>query len=194
MKANGRIVLGSSSPRRKELLEQAEIPIEVFSSDIAEVGYGGDPALVPARITVQKVKSVLAQLGPSFDGWVIGADTIVALGQEILGKPSSAEQAKVMLEKLSGKTHKVHTGFRVQCFDGDFLEETVTTDVTFAELSSQDIDRYVETGEPMDKAGAYGIQGKGGMFVRSISGSYSNVVGLPMWEVIEKMRELGAIE
>src|SRR5437867_3059956 len=105
MKQLGRIVLASASSRRKELLGMAGLHVEVISSDVAEVGYGGDPALVPLRVTLQKVRAVRARLGSSFDGWVIGADTVVALDQEMFGKPANVVAAKSMLRKLSGKKH-----------------------------------------------------------------------------------------
>ncbi|HLG20374.1 MAG TPA: Maf family protein [Bdellovibrionota bacterium] len=189
-----RIILASASLRRKELLESAGIVVEVRASDIAEVGYGGDPAHLPLRMAKQKVKSVRAALGPSFDGWILGADTVVALQKETFGKPHDEKDARRMLERLSGREHTVYTGFRVEGFDGDFREGTVATVVEFAPMTSSEIDTYIRSGEPFDKAGAYAIQGKGGRFVRAIRGSYSNVVGLPLFEVIQALRELGAIK
>jgi septum formation protein len=191
MKVKGRIVLASASPRRKELLELAGIPVEVLPSEIAEVGYGGDPEHLALRMTRQKVKSVRAVLGPSFDGWVIGADTVVALGAETFGKPQDETDAMRMLTRLAGREHTVFTGYRVECFDGEIREGSVATAVEFAPMSEAQIEGYVRTGEPMDKAGAYAIQGIGGRFVKAIRGSYSNVVGLPLYEVIEALRALG---
>jgi septum formation protein len=194
MKALGRIVLASASPRRKEFFDQIGIVVEVVPSDVAEVGYGGDPALLPLRITRQKLKAVRARLGSSFQGWVVAADTVVALDREIFGKPKNEEDAKAMLRRLSGKTHKVFTGYRVEEETGEFREETVATDVTFCQMSEADIKWYVDSGESSDKAGAYAIQGKGGVFVEKISGSYSNVVGLPLAELLQSLRELKAVE
>lgn len=193
MKANGRLILASASPRRAELLSLLALAFEVMPSDVAEVGFGGDPALLPLRMTRQKVKAVRARLGASFDGWILGADTVVALGQETFGKPENEADARRMLITLSGRRHRVYTGFRLEVFDGDFHEETVMTEVEMAPMSADDVDWYVASGEPMDKAGAYAIQGKGGSFVKSIAGSYSNVVGLPVHEVLQALRKLEAI-
>lgn len=193
MKQTGQIILASSSPRRKELFDVLGLQVEVIPSEVAEVGYGGDPALIPQRITLQKVKAVKARLGPAFHGWIVGADTIVALDHEVFGKPQDRAQAKTMLRKLAGKEHQVFTGFRVESSVGEFYERTVRTKVKMAPMTESEVDWYVSTGEPDDKAGSYAIQGLGGAFVESISGSYSNVVGLPLYEVMTGLKELGAL-
>ncbi len=193
MKAAGKIVLASGSPRRKEMFGLLGIDVEVIPSDIAEVGYGGEPPHIAARMTKQKVRAVRSRLGPAFEGWVVGADTVVALDQDTFGKPRDAEDARTMLRRLSGKTHQVYSAYRIEAFDGEVKEGVVATDVTMAEIRLEDLEWYISTGEPFDKAGGYAIQGKGGVFVTSIKGSYSNVVGLPLFEVVQALRDLGAI-
>ncbi len=122
------------------------------------------------------------------DHWVIGADTVVFIDNTVMGKPQSRAQARTMLTRLSGRTHRVLTGYCVCCHALNRLfSETVQTDVRFKKLSDLEIDWYVDSGEPMDKAGAYGIQGLGTFLVKSIDGSYTNVVGLPVCEVLESL-------
>ena len=122
-------------------------------------------------------------------GTVIGADTIVVLGNEVLGKPKNEEEAKTMLKKLSGKIHVVITGYCI-IHEGDEISNAVITEVKFRKLSEEEINAYVKTGEPLDKAGAYGIQGKGGLLIEWIKGDYYNVVGLPMHVILE-LQKLG---
>ena len=120
------------------------------------------------------------------DSWVLGADTIVLIGDSILGKPGSEDEARSMLKKLSGQTHQVITGYCLCCQrKNDIISETVKTDVRFKTLRDAEIEWYIQTGEPFDKAGAYAIQGLGTFLVKSINGSYTNVVGLPVCEVME---------
>jgi septum formation protein len=175
--AQRRLVLASASPRRRELLALLDRPFEVVTVDVDERP-GPDeraPDLVE-RLAVAKARAG-HDLVP--DAVVIGADTVVALDDEVLGKPRDRADAARMLRRLSGVTHRVLTGVAV--VDGERLTREVTvTEVTFAELGDDAIERYVATGEPDDKAGAYGIQGRGGTFVTSIRGSYHNVVGLPV--------------
>ena len=128
------------------------------------------------------------------DSWVIGADTLVLSDKQVLGKPGSDEEAREMLKRLSGKRHQVLTGYCICCrARKQLFSETVKTDVQFKELRLEEIDWYIGTGEPSDKAGAYAIQGLGSFLVRSIKGSYTNVVGLPVCEVIEFLTKEGAI-
>jgi len=188
-----KLTLASASPRRKELLEGIGLKIDVKPSDIAEVGYGGIPEKVPSRIVTQKMKSAKAQIGMSLDGFVLAADTIVALEQEVFGKPENIEHARTMLKQLSGKTHQVYTCFRIEGLIGDFVEKTVRTDVNMRILTPEMIEWYVSSREPFDKAGGYAIQGLGGIFVDSIHGSYTNVVGLPMAEVADALVHLKVI-
>ncbi len=193
MKAQGKIILASASPRRKKLLEELGIPIEVIPSDVVEDEDAKDLKLLPLAMALKKIQAVRSRLGASFDGWLIAADTIVVLGKKVFGKPKDVNEARSMLRSLSNRTHRVFTGYRVEDSAGKSREGTVITDVTFARLSDEEIEWYVSTGEPMDKAGAYALQGLGGALVRSISGSYSNVIGLPLFEVVDALRELGAV-
>lgn len=188
------LVLASQSPRRRELLAQAGLGVEGFSfervnPDIDETPLAGEPpANYVARLAVEKAKAGLALCGHINGPVVLGSDTIVVLDGLLLGKPGDKAEAVAMLSALSGREHQVMTA--VALTDGDrTLCDTVTTKVRFATLSSQDIQAYVDTGEPMDKAGAYGIQGLGGVFVEAIDGSYSAVVGLPL---VESRRLLAA--
>ncbi|QYK05736.1 Maf family protein [Shewanella zhangzhouensis] len=188
------LVLASQSPRRRELLAQAGLGVAGFSfdrvnPDIDETPLVGEsPANYVARLAVEKAKAGLALCGHINAPVVLGSDTIVVLDGALLGKPGDKEEAVAMLSALSGREHEVMTA--VALTDGDrTLCDTVTTKVRFADLSRQDILAYVDTGEPMDKAGAYGIQGLGGVFVEAINGSYSAVVGLPL---VESRRLLAA--
>lgn len=188
------LVLASQSPRRRELLAQAGLGVAGFSfervnPDIDETPLVGEsPANYVARLAVEKAKAGLALCGHIQAPVVLGSDTIVVLDGTLLGKPGDKADAVAMLSALSGREHEVRTA--VALTDGDrTLCDTVTTKVRFADLSRQDILAYVDTGEPMDKAGAYGIQGLGGVFVEAIDGSYSAVVGLPL---VESRRLLAA--
>jgi len=137
-----------------------------------------------ARVLAEAKASDIAGSNP--DNWVIGADTIVLIDDMILGKPGSRGEARSMLKRLSGQTHQVLTGYCIRCKELDRkFSETVTTQVRFKELSDREIEWYIHTDEPFDKAGAYAIQGLGTFLVKSVNGSYTNVVGLPVCEVIE---------
>jgi septum formation protein len=181
---NAELILASTSPRRKYLLEQAGLRFRVVPSPFDESGVAPDePSRYVRRLAEAKAADVAARYP---EAWVIGADTIVADGPHLLGKPGSPEEAREMLGRLSGKTHQVYTGFCiVREKDRARFVDAVCTDVTFKELSAAEIDWYIRTGEPFDKAGAYAIQGMGTFLVRRINGSYSNVVGLPVCEVVE---------
>ncbi|MEZ4703852.1 MAG: Maf family protein [Bdellovibrionota bacterium] len=194
MKQHQNLVLASASPRRKQLLESMGIKLEVVPSQVAELGYGGDPMVLPLRIALQKLKAVRASMGAQLKGAILAADTIVAMDGDVFGKPDNPDQARAILKRLSGKIHQVVTGFRIETAQGDYIEEAISTNVTMMELSPTLIDWYVESGEPMDKAGAYGIQGLAGAFVSSIHGSYTNVVGLPMSDVLKALVDLDIIE
>jgi septum formation protein len=179
-----RLILASISPRRKYLLEQAGIDFDVIPSAVNERSAPLDrPRRYTAALSLAKARDV-AQRHPG--RWVLGADTIVAIDDQILGKPRNRNSARSMLEQLSGQTHQVYTGFSICHRDGiTHHTEVVATDVTFKSLSKEEIDWYIHTDEPFDKAGAYAIQGLGTFLVRRINGSYTNVVGLPVCEVIE---------
>ena len=175
------LVLASGSPRRKELLEQIGVLFTVQSADIDETPLVGEKAAdYVERLAEEKALAVLAN---NPEKVILAADTSVVLNGEILGKPDSQAHAVDMLQSLSGKHHKVMTGIAmVTKQNGQVSVQTqvVVTDVEFLSLSQAQIEEYVATGEPMDKAGAYGIQGKAAVFVKQIQGCYSNVVGLPL--------------
>lgn len=187
------LILASASPRRKELLEKMGVKITVSPSEIAEVGYDGIPEKIPSRIVLQKMKAAKARIGTNLDGCILAADTIVALGQQVYGKPENNDHARTMLRELSGKTHQVYTCFRIEDLMGDFVEKTVRTDVKMRMITEEMIQWYIDTNEPFDKAGSYAIQGYGSVFVESIHGSYTNVVGLPIPEVVDALLELKVI-
>ena len=175
MKTDQNIVLASASPRRSELLRAAGIEFTVRVADIDETILSGEsPEEYVLRLACEKARAVAR------DGeWVLGADTTVVVNGEIAGKPVDTDDARRMLRMLSGQWHEVLTGVSL-VGGGQVLSEVAVTRVKFAELTDAEIDWYVATGEPMDKAGAYGIQGYASRFVESIEGSYSNVVGLPV--------------
>jgi septum formation protein len=188
-----RLILASKSPRRSELLKQAGLAFSVIPSDFDEstVALSNPDSYV---ITLAESKALdISDKHPS--AWVIGADTIVLIDSIILGKPDSIEDARDMLRRLSGKTHQVLTGYCISCrAKGRFFLETVKTDVHFKKLNEAEIEWYLQTGEPFDKAGAYAIQGIGTFLVKSINGSYTNVVGLPVCEVLEHLIREGVME
>lgn len=190
MKQNEKIILASQSPRRKELLEQLGLTLTISPSEIAEVGYGGSPEKIPSRIVIQKMKAAKAKLGADMDGCILAADTIVALDNEVFGKPENKDHAKSILRQLSGKKHAVYTCFRIETVEGDFIERTIMTAVRMRTITDEMLNWYLSTNEPYDKAGAYAIQGYAGVFVESIEGSYSNVVGLPLAEVMDALVNL----
>ena len=186
------LILASKSPRRKHLLEQAGLKFSVIPSDFDETSVAmSDPASYVRALAEFKALDI-SHKHP--DSWVIGADTLVLSDKQVLGKPGSDEEAREMLKRLSGKRHQVLTGYCICCrARKQLFSETVKTDVHFKELRLEEIDWYIGTGEPSDKAGAYAIQGLGSFLVRSIKGSYTNVVGLPVCEVIEFLTKEGAI-
>ncbi len=140
----------------------------------------------------EKAKSISEKYTES---WVIGADTIVLIGSTILGKPNSTKEARAMLKRLSGRNHRVITGYAICCKSKDrYFSETVETKVCFKKLTDSEIEWYIHTEEPFDKAGGYAIQGLGMFLVRRINGSYTNVVGLPVCEIIEFLLKEGAIQ
>jgi septum formation protein len=184
------LVLASGSPRRKELLEGAGVTFEVLAAPEGEEE-GVDQSLPPGEGAVARALAKAAWAARQRPKTlVLGADTIVVLEGEVLGKPRDFEDARQMLGRLSGRAHKVLTGFAV-VIDDMVLTQIIETEVSFRVLDEVSIERYVDSGEPMDKAGAYAIQGVGGGFVDRVIGSYTNVVGLPLPEVLA---ELGRVE
>ena len=186
------LILASKSPRRRYLLEQAGLAFRVVPSNIDESSVTvSSPADYVRRLSEAKANDVARQYP---DKWVIGADTIVLNADVILGKPASQSEARTMLKTLSGRTHQVLTGYAICCLARQHLfSETIKTDVLFKNLTDAEIEWYIQTREPFDKAGAYAIQGLGTFLVKSINGSYTNVVGLPVCEVLEFLINKGII-
>jgi septum formation protein len=178
------LILASSSPRRKDLLKKAGLIFSVVPSSFDEqsVSIGSHEEYV--RFLAKEKTAEVSKTYP--DKWVLGADTIVVCLDERLEKPKSDKDAKRILNLLSGKKHQVITGYAMSCTaENTVFSEAVTTDVYFKCLTEKEIQWYINTREPFGKAGAYAIQGKGSRFVKAIDGSYTNVVGLPVYEVIE---------
>ena len=192
-RANPKIVLASASPRRVELLSSAGIEFEVIPGDVSEdILTGETPEDYVERLALAKAEDVARKTDGCF---FIGADTIVLCDGEIMGKPEDSADAERMLNKLSGIPHEVITGFAVYDKERDgVIADTVRTRVYFKQLSDEEIRAYIATGCPFDKAGAYAIQGGAAHMVEKIEGSYTNVVGLPLCEVVETLRRMGAIE
>ena len=190
---NSRLILASTSPRRRDLLEQTGLEFTVIPSNLVENSIPlSSPESYVKRLAEAKAKEI-SQRHP--DSWIIGADTIVIINNTMLGKPESRSEALKMLRSLSGKTHQVLTGYCICCeATGRFFSETIKTDVCFKELTGYQIDWYINSGEPFDKAGAYAIQGIGTFLVKRIHGSYTNVVGLPVCEVLEFLINEGVVE
>jgi septum formation protein len=179
-----KIILASQSPRRRYLLEQAGLQFTVVPSRFDERAVSmSAPESYVRKLAENKAEDV-AKYYP--EHWVIGADTIVLINNQILGKPATRVEAENMLQKLSGKIHQVFTGYCIRCKVREQIHsDAVCTDVQFKQLSNQEIQWYVDTEEPYDKAGGYAIQGLGSFLVKKINGSYTNVVGLPVCEVME---------
>lgn len=186
-------MLASRSPRRKELLEQAGIEFEIISSGIDEENISiKNPVEYVKELSFLKADKV-SRVYP--DSWILSADTIVVIEDRILGKPESEKHAIEMLGLLSNREHIVFTGFCIMNKKKNaIIKNAVETKVYFKFLSDQEMKWYINTKEPFDKAGGYGIQGVGAFLVRRILGSYSNVVGLPVCEVVEALMELKIIE
>lgn len=189
------IVLASGSPRRKELLAKTGLKFSVVVSGGEEKAETSDPAETVEKLSLDKASAVAdllqAEKEPQL---IIGADTVVACDGEILGKPSDREDAFRMLWKLQGQTHQVYTGVTLllkkkHTWQAHTFSEK--TDVQFYPVSREELLAYIETGEPMDKAGSYGIQGGFGIYVKGICGDYNNVVGLPVGRLVYELKKLG---
>lgn len=180
------LILASSSPRRQELLRQIGLHFAVIPSKLEEKTAERNPAKRVKALALAKAQEVAERTG---HGLVLGADTIVVNGGRILGKPGSSAEAAAMLRILSGRTHRVYTGIAlVDAATGRSRAVTECTLVKFRSLSEREIEAYVASGEPLDKAGAYGIQGHAAVFISGIKGCYSNVVGLPLsrfWQLLQ---------
>jgi len=188
-----KIILASASPRRAEILRNAGIPFETQAPILDESRRPGElRADYVRRLALAKARVAASSYRGSDDCLFIGADTVVVAADEVLGKPESPDDARRMLRLLAGTTHEVHTGLAVVRRPGamEGIVEEITR-VTFAPLSDQEIESYVATGEPFDKAGAYGVQGIGGRYVTRIEGCYFNVMGLPLARLWSLLREFG---
>lgn len=185
-----KIILASQSPRRKELLERMGIQdFETISPNVDESAFHGlPPEELVRRLSAEKAAAVAGKVGEG--AIVIAADTVVALEGAVLGKPADELDAFKMLSALSGVRHQVYTGVTV-CRGGEKQTAHEVTDVTFRELSEREIEDYISTGEPMDKAGAYGIQGYGALLIQGISGDYYNVMGLPVCRLSGMLSRFG---
>jgi septum formation protein len=189
-----KLILASASPRRAEILRTAGLQFSVLSSAVDETPIPGETAHdLVRRLALAKAELVAARaLGPAI---VIAADTIVMLEGAVLGKPRTSDDARQMLEKLSGRTHSVLTGVMlIRLPDVERREFIETTQVHFASISDEEIVKYLSSGEPFDKAGAYAIQGRAGRFIPRIDGCYFNVVGLPLARLCKELGELGWTE
>ena len=184
------LLLASGSPRRREFLELSGIPFQVVKPDVPEVRRRGEAPVAFARRLAREKAGAVLRLHPG--ATVLAADTIVVLGERVLGKPRDAAEAARMLRALSGRTHAVITAFAVLSGERS-LVRAVRTRVVFRKVRRGEIDAYVATGCPLDKAGAYAIQGGAAGMVQSISGSYTNVVGLPLAEVLEALRAFNVV-
>jgi septum formation protein len=185
------LILASGSPRRKAFLRDLGLPFRTILSRVSEDVRGGEPPEEHVlRLAREKAQDV-ARRRP--EKWVIGADTVVLVDRLILGKPATPQEARGMLEALQGRAHEVLTGICVmRAFDQRVRTRLVRTTVHIREITPGEMAWYVDTGEPFDKAGGYAIQGLGSVFVTRIEGSYTNVVGLPVPELVQMLRELGA--
>lgn len=195
-----KIILASSSPRRRELMAQAGFAFEVLVSEADETIETETPGEMVEVLSERKAAAVAEEI--KRQGFaeesvlLVGADTMVAIDGKKLGKPKDEKGAEKMLEELSGRTHQVYTGVTLirlrKAENGSILQESRTfsegTDVSFYPLTKEEIRSYIATGEPMDKAGAYGIQGKAAVFVKEIKGDYNNVVGLPIARLYQELK------
>jgi septum formation protein len=185
-------ILASASPRRRELLRSVGLKFKTIPAHVDEDYIKGESPKQHVRRLAQEKALLISQKYPR--AWVLGADTIVVIDGLILGKPKNKTQAKEMLKKLSGREHKVFTGFAVtQIASKVSHSDVVQSTVKFKKISAAELDWYIACDEPYDKAGGYAVQGKGAYFIKSIRGSYTNVIGLPLCEVLETLKKLEAI-
>jgi len=188
---NKKIILASASPRRKELLKSMGLEFEVIPSEVEENIENKSFSLeLIENLAAEKAADIANKI--KFLSIIIGSDTVVVINNKILGKPKDKKDAFHMLKMLSGNTHQVISAIAVIDTETAItLKDSVVSDVTFKQLSDEEINAYIETIEPMDKAGAYAIQGLAGMFVKSINGCYSNIVGISVFKLAEMLKELG---
>lgn len=185
-------ILASASPRRRKLLGEMGLSFSVVPSDIDEEYHQGESVRDHVmRLSREKAQAVSTE---NPDAWVLGADTIVIIDGRVLGKPGSPDEARTMLKSLSGREHRVITGFAiVKQSMHIIINDAVESLVVFKTLLDDEVEWYVSTDEPYDKAGAYAVQGKAAFFIREIRGSYTNVVGLPLCEVVSALKGVGAV-
>ena len=190
-----RIILGSASPRRRELLAQIGVEFEVLVSDGEEHYTSTEPSEIVQELALAKAENVAVGADDLKNVLLIGADTIVALDGEILGKPKSEEDAFRMLKSLQGRGQQVYTGITLLLYDEvgekSIIRHAERTEVFVHAMEDEEICRYIATGEPMDKAGSYGIQGKFAAYIDRIEGDYYNVVGLPVAYLYQRLKEIG---
>ena len=193
MRSNPKIILASASPRRELLLKSLGVRFSVLPNHMNERSVKvTEPKAYAKRLAALKAAKVSSRVK---EGIIIGADTVVVIGKEILNKPKGAADARRMLRLLSGKTHRVITGVCViDKYENTRKTFSVATKVRFKKLSERTISRYISTNEPLDKAGAYAIQGKGAALVESISGDYNNIVGLPLAALAKILMRMGALK
>lgn len=186
------LILASSSPRRKHLLAQIGLPFHPVTSSVIEEDFNEDPVQTSCFLAEKKASAVRPRFKTS---WILGADTVVVIDNKMLGKPEDDKEAGEMLNLLSGREHRVITGFCILSPSGRPIHsEAVTTRVLVKKLTRQEIKDYIRTGEPYGKAGSYAVQGIGAFMVEGISGSYTNVVGLPVCTLIKALISVGALE
>lgn len=188
---NKKIVLASASPRRKELLDTIKLQFEIIPADIDETLESDRFSLdVIEKLALDKALDVSKRI--NYPALIIGSDTVVVINDQVLGKPKDKEDAFSMLKMLNGKTHKVISAIAIYNTAQDkTLVDSVSSEVTFREMTDKEITNYIDSGEPMDKAGAYAIQGIGGIFVSSICGCYSNIVGISVFKLAEMLKIFG---
>lgn len=186
------IILASASPRRKQLLCSVGLIFKTVPAHVDENYLNGESPTQHVRRLAQSKAKIISEKNP--DAWVLGADTIVTIDGHILGKPENKAQAKKMLQKLSGRTHKVYTAFTIaRAASSVNKTRVIQSAVSFKNISPDEIKWYVSSKEPYDKAGGYAAQEKGASFIKSVRGSYTNVIGLPLCEVLEEFKTLGVI-
>lgn len=193
MNMQASFILASASPRRRELLGELIRDIDVIPSEVDEKPLEGElPEDHVLRLSREKALEV-SRWNP--DRWVLGADTVVIIDGKMLGKPGTPGKAKQMLCMLSGRTHRVITGFAVVRGDkGVIVNDAVESSVIFKNISRDEMDWYIRTSEPYDKAGGYAVQGKASFFIKEIHGSYTNVIGLPLCEVVTALKKVGVLK
>ena len=189
---NSRVILASASPRRRDLLRQIGVAFRTVAADLEEIPSPGElPGDFVVRMAREKALAVLAVEGPGLP--VLGADTSVVLEGRILGKPEDREAAVGMLKQLSGRTHDVYSGVAVATGPSAVHEALSVSRVTFSRLDADWIDAYIDTGDPLDKAGAYGVQGKAAEKISRIEGSFYGVMGLPLYETAQLLKRAGVL-